>query len=367
MTKSTELSHRGPRDMQPFAMAPEDVEQYQALRTIGMDFRPAHVADMAATYAMDDQQGGITTSSIPSPIQFLQSWMTGFVRVNTAARKIDEFTGITTIGKWEDEEVVQGIVEPFGAAEVYQDDTNVPLASFNANYERRTVVRFEQGFSVGTLEEARMSAIRLSSANEKRTSVALLLDVRRNLVGFNGFNSGNNRIYGFLNDPGLPAYVTVAAGVGGTTWPLKTFFEIALDVREALATLRTQSQDTIDPFTDAITLGLPTNRIDYLTVPNAIGTQSVKEYLMSAYKNLRIVSAPQLNSANGGANVFYVYAESINDGSTDGGRVFEQMVPAQFRTLGIHVRAKDRIEDFSNATAGVMCKRPFAVVRRSGI
>ncbi|MFL9598516.1 hypothetical protein, partial [Aeromonas veronii] len=110
----------------------------------------------------------VTTPSIPTPIQFLQTWLPGFVKVMTAARKIDEIIGIDTVGSWEDQEIVQGIVEPAGTAVEYGDHTNIPLTSWNANFERRTIVRGELGLLVGTLEEGRASAIRLNSAETKR-------------------------------------------------------------------------------------------------------------------------------------------------------------------------------------------------------
>ena len=102
------------------------------------------------------------------------------------------------------EEIVQGILEPIGNALPYGDYTNVPLASWNTNFVRRTVIRFEKGIKVGMLEEARASRIRISTSSEKRASAALSLEIQRNLVGFNGFNGGNNLTYGFLNDPSLP-------------------------------------------------------------------------------------------------------------------------------------------------------------------
>ena len=58
---------------------------------------------------------------------------------------------------------------------------------------------------------------------------------------------------------------------------------------------------------------------------------------------------------------------SIDDMSTDGGRVWIQPVPTKFQVLGVQQLAKAYEEDYSNATAGAMCKRPYAVVRYYGI
>jgi hypothetical protein len=365
-TKTQEHSHVAPRDVGFITMDASDVKDYAALTEIGINIPRAKAMAMAQ-YAMDDQQGGVTQASITTPIQFLQNWLPGFVRVITAARKIDELVGITTTGSWEDEEVVQGVLEPIGNAVPYGDYTNVPLSSWNVNFERRTVVRFEKGIRVGSLEEARAARIRVSTSGEKRSAAALALEIQRNLVGFYGYNSGANRTYGFLNDPNLPAYVSVPAGASTfTTWNRKTFLEINADIRTALAGLQLQSQDTISPEDREITLALPTSKYQYLTVTSDFGV-SVRQWLSQTYPKLRVISAPQLVAANGGADVFYVYAESVDDGASDDSRTWVQVVPAKFQTLGVEKQSKAYIEDYSNATAGVFLKRPYAVYRATGI
>jgi hypothetical protein len=35
--------------------------------------------------------------------------------------------------------------------------------------------------------------------------------------------------------------------------------------------------------------------------------------------------------------------------------------------LGVEKKSKAYVEDYTNATAGAMCKRPYAVVRYSGV
>lgn len=378
MPKSIERSHQSARSFMRANGAPnrlqlteEDVADYMSLGAIGIGLPRHQIEEMAEmamdAFAMDDQQGLITTASITTPVQFLQTWLPGFVRTITAARKIDTLIGITTVGSWEDEEVVQGVLEPIGNAVPYGDYTNVPLSSWNTNFERRTVVRFEKGFQVGVLEGARAARIRLDTANEKRNASSLALEIQRNIIGFFGYNSGNNRTYGFLNDPSLPAYYTVANGASASPlWSGKTFLEITADIRQAMAKLQTQSQDTINPLTDEVTIAVATAVAQYLTVVSEFGN-SVMQWIKETYPKARVESAPQLTGANGGANVMYVYAESVEDGASDNSRVFEQIVPAKFQVLGVEKRSKSYIEDFSNATAGTLCKRPYGVVRASGI
>lgn len=360
---------------------------FDELPNLGIKFEDHHLEQMLASYnsaeariarsnksnflkkphAMDAIQPTVTSPSISTPIQFLQFWTPGFVYVMTAARNIDRFAPMNIAGSWEDEQIVVGILERTGYAVPYGDYTNVPYASWNTNFNTQTIVRFEQGMAVNRLEELRAARERVDSASAKRESCGLALEIERNRIGFFGYNSGNNQTYGLLNAPGQPAYVTVANGASASPlWSTKTFLEITKDIRSAVVSLRTNSQDLIDPANVDLTLGIATNSVDWITTTSDLGI-SVMDWIKQAYPRMNVISAPELNSANSGANVFYLYAENIVDQSTDDGMVYAQYVQSKFQTLGVQQTAKGYIEDYANATAGIICKRPWAVVRRSGI
>lgn len=347
---------------------------YRSLEKVGINISPSSVRKMMDGYnhamqtiGMDAIQPTVTTGSVGTPVQFLQNWLQGFVFVVTAARKIDDIIGIMITGSWEDEQIVQGILERTGDGQIYGDYTNVPLSSWNTNFNYRTVVRFEEGMKVGVLESARAARMLVDDSGMKREAAALNLEINRNAVGFYGFNAGNNNTYGYLNDPGLGNYVEVSNGVSGfPQWSTKTFLEICKDIRTAIVALRTQSQDTIDPEKVDLTLAVATASVDYLSTTSDFGI-SVRDWLREAYPRVRVVSAPQLNAAHSSDNVFYLHADKIDDMSTDGGRVWIQPVPTKFQVLGVQQLAKAYEEDYSNATAGAMCKRPYAVVRYFGI
>lgn len=372
---SQEHFYRGPGQIKPLDMTAigMDVSEFEQLRKVGICMDRAEIAEMVRAHsprmAMDAGiQNLITTASIPTLIQFLQNWLPGFVNIVTAARKIDDLVGMSIFGDWEDEEIVQGILEVTGTSVPYGDYTNVPLASWNLNFEPRTIVRFEEGLKVGRLEEARASKQRVNSTQSKRTGAALALEIQRNGVGFFGYNNGLNRTYGFFTDPNLPAYVTVAnSGSGSSTlWANKNFAQIQADILTAIVQLRTQSQDLIDPEKVAITLALPTDCVDRLATTTDFG-YSVRKWMTDTYPKIRVVSAPELNLVNGGANVFYLYADSVQDDSTDDGRTWIQAVQAKFMVVGVAKTTKGSEEDYANATAGLMLKRPYAVVRYTGI
>lgn len=370
-------SYIAPRNVRPFDLKSVTDAAVSSLARIGLVFDHATVTEQLSALAkagafrpastgMDSNFTAMaTTPSLPTPIQFLQTWLPGFVKVMTAARKIDDIIGIKTVGSWEDAEIVQGIVEPSATVQEYGDYTNIPLASWNTNFERRSVVRSEMGIAVGLLEEGRASAMRLNSADTKRQAAAIALEIFRNAVGFYGWNSGNNRTFGFLNDPSLAAAITAPSG----GWGAANFQQITGDIRAAVVQLRTQSQDQIDPEKVDMTLALPTNKVDYLSVTTDFGV-SVRDWIKQTYPRIRICSAPELTASNAGADMFYLFAESIDsaiDGSSDGGETFAQLVQTKFMTLGVEKRAKTYVEDYANATAGSLCKRPWAVVRFTGI
>lgn len=349
------------------AMDEADVPNYEALIDVGIGFANSYLKNAPTAWAMDDVNGGVFTSAAVTPVQFLQTFLPGFVNAAFAPRKADELMGITTIGQWHDEEIVQGTLETLGEAVPYADNTVIPFSDFNAGFETRSVVRFEQGLKVGRLEAARTAQMRLDAASRKRTAAMLSLEFMRNRVAFNGFNNGTNRTYGFLNDPSLPAYVTVAQGAANaTTWDKKTFLEITADIRAAFAQLQIQSNGAVEPEQTDTVLALPTGVSAYLSVTSDYGN-SVRQWLTETYPRCRIVTAPNLNKANGGSNVFYLYAEELLDGSDDDGRVWIQAVPNKFMALGVENNSKAVIEDYTNATAGVILKRPYAVYRGTGI
>lgn len=309
----------------------------------------------------------VTMPGIAVPVQFLQNWLPGFVFVMTAPRIADELMGVITSGSWEDSQVVVSVLERIGTAVPYGDRTNIPESSWNVNFVTRTNIRFEAGLSVGRLETAEAARMRVDNPGTKRRSAALDLEIIRNAVGFFGYNNGNNNTYGFLNDPNLSSYVEVAEGASTSTlWSTKTTLEIAKDIRTAIVALRTQTLGLVDPERAKLTLALPVSVVDWLSTFTDFGITDT-DWLKRAYPNIRVISAPQLDGAHSGDNVFYLYAEEVNDDSTDDSATWAQVVPAKFQVLGVEQLVKSYKEDYTNSTAGAFLKRPYALVRYYGI
>lgn len=112
-------------------------------------------------------------------------------------------------------------------------------------------MRFEQGFQVGKLEEARQSAAGFEAAAEKRNSATESLEQGRERIGYYGFNSPETRVFGLMNEPNLPAYETASK-----KWKGGTFADITQDITDMFSRIEMSSGGIIKDDI-AITLTLP--------------------------------------------------------------------------------------------------------------
>lgn len=298
----------------------------------------------------------------------LLSWLPGAVKQITTVRKIDEVAGITTVGDWSDEDVVQRAITFSGDPQLYGDATNIPLANYSPDYITRKVVRYELGTGVGKLASARAARNGDNPEEYSRDAVFESLEINRNLIGFFGFdNGGISQTFGVFNDPLLSAYVTLPANSGGhIAWRDKNFNEITDDMALIVNTLVLSSGGHIDD-NSAMTMILPMSCNQYLSKRNEIGSLSVKRWIEETYPNLRIVLVPEADGVNGGLNVTYIFADSIPNSGSDNGSIIEQIVPAKLMALNVEVKPKITIEDYLTATAGVIIKRPYAIARFTGL
>lgn len=332
------------------------------LDALGIHYTKLAMREFKA-FATDAAPALQTTPSNMTPVQFLQFWIGEMVEVVTASRDADNILGRDFAGSWEDEEIVQPVIEYSGQARPYGDKTALNLADFNVNYETRTIVRMEQDVEVGKLESMRAAKQRIDAQGSKRHAASLSLAISANDIAFYGYNAGTNKTYGLLNDPNLPAYTTVADGSAGTSeWNTKTFNEIVGDIKSWFAQLRVQTGNNFKPERDASVLALPVSVIDALQTVNPLGGISVWDWLGKTYPKCRVESAVQLDNANAGDNVAYLMAESVA-----GMKVIGQYMQDALRLIGVEQKAKGFLECYSNATAGVLLRIPVGVCRFTGV
>lgn len=336
---------------------------------LALDAKPTldQANQLGITLAADTALVGPATQQGAMYRHLLETELPGVVRILTQVRRIDALAGILVGGSWEDEFVTQKIAVPVGKAELYGDTSNIPLANYRSFREPRSLVRFEQGFMVGKLEEARMSREGFNDAEEKRKSVIESLDYSRNSIGFNGFNGGSNRTYGLLNDPNLPPY-TAAAAAWRTGGVWATFAAITADIANAVNKIIIQSGGNIGPDAQMV-FALPLDYIGVLQVRDAVSAigQTVGTWVTENYPGARFEFVPEFTAANGGANVAYFYVESLSGFDDADSRTLVQLVPEKYRVIGSEQRVKGYIEDAVNALGGIFVLRPWAFARLTGI
>lgn len=292
------------------------------------------------------------------PAEALQTWLPGTIRAMTAPIDIDLVAGITTAGNWYDDELIIRTEEDFGKAELYGDHSNIPLASVNPGFEKRQVVRFEQGFQVGKLEDARMGAAGFQMAEGKRRAASKALDVSRNAIGWNGL--AGTTTYGLLNDPNLSGVQGL-----GNAWLGASFDQLVAEFTAMRTGLETQMGVSLRD-DNQFKLALPTGYRGVFNVYNAGGNLSFGQWLNDNYPNVTVEYTPAFIQGIGGVDVAYLIAENVDglDDSDIGSATITQLVPARYNVLGSENGIKGYIEDAVNATAGILVLRPWAVVRR---
>ncbi len=341
------------------------IQDAEMLRQLGFATNKSAVMDAAAV-------GLTTTASATTPVQFLQTFLPGVVRIFQAPLKLEETIGFTQAGYWEDAEIVQRVMEWTGYAREYGDYQAKPSVNWNMNFEKRSIVRFEVGVEVQRLQEMRASRGMVSDMEEKQGAAALILQQVLNLVGYNGYNSGNNLTYGYLNDPGLPAYVPVAStGTGSSPlWSTKTWLQQQADLITMFSGLMTQSKGRVDPAGPSgtpTTLNIPVAMWAYFQGTNTLGTLTLSGWLAQAYPNCRVITSPQLDLATGGLNAMYLFADEVANTGSDDGATFRQVIPAKFMALGTQQLVGGMKTGYSCATAGTFALRPVAVYRTSSM
>lgn len=316
------------------------------------------VALGADFHAMDSAIIGPAVSAGAIPESMLTTWIRGVIRALTSPQDIDLIAGVTTLGDWRDDNIKVRTVERFGRAERYSDGGNIPLASYNPGYEERNVVRFEQGFEVGLLERARQGAAGFEPDKEKLRSATIALDKSRNAVGMHGVL--NTKTYGLLNDPNLSAVQTTTVA-----WATATYAQLVAEFTRLRNLLDDQMGTALRDEAQFV-LVLPKGYRGIMNIENSLATRTFGGWLQTNYPNLRVEYVPGFKAASAGnVDICYLIVEGVAylDESDVDEATLIQAVPTRFNALGVQDTIKTHIEDFTNATAGVIVLRPWAIVR----
>ena len=322
----------------------------------------------------DAQIAPLSTYNTPGLNQFIQYWLPGNVNAITAPRRAEELMGFVQAGSFEDETVVARFNEFFAFTQLYGDVADVQRAGYNTEFINRQIVRFQGGLQSDHLEQARMAKVGISDIDNKRAALERSFKITENFVSFNGWS--NTRCFGLFNDPNLPSYLTVPATGTGTSplWANKTTLQQLADILTSVSTLYAQTKTAFDPYTEEFTWAVSPNVMmalsNIVSVSGGTSVYTLRNWVESQYKKIRIVAIPEFQGANGGADVWYMYKENtvtVDDSTDDGKTVVNLVQSRMFQLSALPTKSGGVQENYGSAQAGVFFKRPILVVRYSGM
>ena len=309
----------------------------------------------------------------PALSQFLQFWLPGQIRIFTQPRNAEKVMPVVQAGAFETEKVVSRTLELHGFIQTYGDLADVQRSGYTAEYVSRNVVRFQGGIQSDRLEAARMAAIQINDIEEKRAALARSFAINENYVFLYGFNGGNNRTYGFFNDPNLPSYLNVpATGTGSSMlWADKTFSQKYQDIVTGIQTLVSQTKGAFNPYIDTFTWVISPYVLSHLADTNApYESKTLKERLAETFPNIIIEVLPELSGVNGGYDAWYIFKNTtvdVDDSTDDGNTVIGLRQQSMFMLSALPTKSGGVSENYAQAMAGCFFKRPILVVRQSGM
>lgn len=335
------------------------------------EFPEAEMGDynrVGVTVAEDADTDGVLNQAGWTPLHFLYYPLNKPIEILTEATVIDKICGRSIVADWETAEIIQPVVEGTGNPQLYGDDNDTPLASFNNDFEKRDVQRFELGIRVGKLEDARiakMAPLGFKSAYDtKRGWLATSFKLLLNRIGHRGFKNGSASTFGLLNDPNV-SYSTSVSTVrtNVTRWADKTFQEICADLRKMFTDVNISSGTHFDGMAgDKCKLVLSPAAKNALATENDHG-KSVMQYLKENYEGCEVIGDPMFRNAFGeGIDCAMLIADELN-----GNKVVDQFIPKAFQLMGVYKDEKHVKEAYTCATAGVMIKQPVGVAIYRGV
>lgn len=311
----------------------------------------------------------ITTPNINVIAGALQYIRPKAIEVLTAPRVADKVARGEKFGKWGDRAVVIKQKEFAGSTSPDDGLTSDGLqAKTNYTYVTRGVYYYTTGWMATDLEEATVDGIQENYRADQAAAAMQTLAIDRNKFFFNGVSTSGAAapVYGFLNEPSLGAYKTVAQNVAGTStyWANKTPEEIYNDIVAAVKELYVQSNGIVEDqlANGKLKLAIATGSLGNVDRANSFGLTARAKLKETYGDKLEIVPVPQLNSADSSSDCFYLMFDMEGADSTLLNGYVEMA-----RAYPLFTKDSVVSQKLSGATAGCIVQYPWAIVRYNGI
>jgi len=214
------------------------------------------------------------------------------------------------------------------------------------------------GYNTQEIRAAIMAGIDLDG--ERAATLRMATRQKENNICWNG--DAETGLLGVLNNPNVPTQA-VPTGAGGFLWSQKTADEIINDVRIGTSKIRTQSKGIHMPNT----MLLPIDQYDIIAgLARSIHSDTtVLQFILNnkeAYGLDMITTLPvelELAFTGGTEDGAIIYQRDPG--------VLEQRIPLELQLLPVQVRNLEFIINGETRNAGVVIRRPLAMVFLTGI
>ena len=294
----------------------------------------------------------ITAANASVPIELLTYLDPRVVEVLTAKRTATEMFPERIIGDWSTEKRKYRLKEVVGNAAPYGDYSENGIADTNNEWVPNDYFRIQTIAKWGDLETAKNAEAKVSLIADGQNSAATILAIMANrfyMYGVRGLS-----IFGILNHPLLPAFLTPGNVGGITLWSGKAANDIYNDVLSIVADLQEKSGAWIkddSPFK----LSLPGSLNAQLAKVNQFGL-SVNAMIKESYPNLTKIIVPEFSTATG--DIVQIAVEQVNGQET--GECVSAIKAKTFRVIPDVSSDKQK---WASSNAGFSLYLPFAVSR----
>lgn len=301
----------------------------------------------------------VTTANAGIPSLFTTFLDSTVIDILTAPLAARALLGEVKKGSWTDTSLKYRVQEMTGRTAPYNDFANTGMSGVNFNWPTREQYLFQTQIYYGDFEEASLATAQINYVAEKQRSAANTIDMDANK--FYLFGIDQRQIYGFLNDPNMPAAETApgTGADGSTSWDDKTTNQRFEDILFLFRTLVSQTQGWISKDTP-LTLAMSPERAVYLATATDFNV-SVQDMLDKYFTNLTIVTIPELSNISTGERMI-LFAREVR-GMPAGEFAFSEKMRAG-RVIQQHSSHEQK---YTSTTYGFLLYLPYAFVHMIGM
>lgn len=281
------------------------------------------------------------------------------IDILTAPRKAREVYPEVKKGDWTTSVARFRTKEITGGTQPYSDFGQSGMAGSNSNWILRENYLFQTMIQVGDLEMDISAEAKINLLSDKQQAAATVIDIDANKFYLRGV--AGKRIYGLLNDPSLSAPMApLPSGAGNSPlWQNKTTKQKYQDVLALFQQLVTQCQGYVDQDTPLKLVLSPQLAVDLGDATDF--NVSVLDMLNKYFKNLKIITVPEMADASTGETMMMVADEVMGQKSGELG--FSEKI----RTFPAIRLESGLRQKWASGTEGAIIYLPFAIAQMRGM